>query len=58
VGPLEEEAINYLRARGLKKEEALSLLTRGFLSIDLPGIPALLKAYIDEVIKVTSRDIM
>lgn len=58
VGPLEEETINYLRARGLRKEEALSLLTRGFLSIDIPGIPSLLKTYIEEIIKVTSRDIM
>ena len=58
VGPIEEEAINYLRSRGLSKEEALSLITRGFLNVDLPGVPAALKKYIEEIIKVTSQDLM
>lgn len=58
VGPFEEEAVNYLRARGLKKEEALSLLTQGFLNLDLPGLPEALKKYIEEVIRVTSRDVL
>lgn len=58
VGPLEEDTIQYLRARGLTREEALSLLTQGFLNIDIPGIPAMLKSYIEEVIKITSRDIL
>ncbi|HQE24498.1 MAG TPA: SufD family Fe-S cluster assembly protein [Candidatus Atribacteria bacterium] len=58
VGPIEEEAVNYLRSRGLSREEALSLITRGFLNIDIPGIPAALKQYIDEVIRLTSRDVM
>lgn len=58
VGPIEEEAVNYLRSRGLSREESLSLITRGFLNIDIPGIPVVLKQYIDEVIRLTSRDIM
>lgn len=58
VGPFEEEAVNYLRARGLKKEEALSLLTQGFLNLDLPGLPQALRQYIEEIIRVTSRDVL
>ena len=58
VGPFEEEAVNYLRARGLKREEALSLLTQGFLSLDLPGLPEALRRYIEEIIRVTSRDVL
>jgi len=58
VGPIEQEAINYLRSRGLKKDEALSLITRGFLNVDLPGIPPALKKYIDQIIQVTSKDLM
>jgi len=58
VGPIEEEAINYLRSRGLTKEEALSLITRGFLNVDLPGVPQALKKYIEEIIKMTSQDLM
>ncbi|MBP9015621.1 MAG: SufD family Fe-S cluster assembly protein [Candidatus Atribacteria bacterium] len=58
VGPIEEEAVNYLRSRGLSREESLSLITRGFLNIDIPGIPDVLRRYIDEVIRLTSRDIM
>ncbi len=58
VGPLEEETINYLRARGLSKEEALSLLTRGFLNVDIPGIPLALKRYIEEIVAMTSRDVL
>lgn len=58
VGPFEEEAVNYLRARGLKREEALSLLTQGFLNLDLPGLPQALRRYIEEIIRVTSRDVL
>jgi len=58
VGPIEEEVVNYLRARGLRKEEALSLITRGFLGVDIPGIPPALKKYIDEIIAVTSQDVL
>lgn len=58
VGPIEEEAVNYLRSRGLTKEESLSLITRGFLNVDLPGVPVALKKYIEEIIKVTSQDLM
>ncbi len=58
VGPFEEEAVNYLRARGLRREEALSLLTQGFLNLDLPGIPSALRQYIEEIIRVTSREVL
>jgi len=47
-----------LLSRCLSLEESLSLITRGFLNIDIPGIPDVLRRYIDEVIRLTSRDIM
>lgn len=39
VGKIAEEEIRYLMARGLSEEEATSLIIRGFLSLDIRGLP-------------------
>lgn len=44
VGKLEEEQILYLMSRGISAEEATSLLVRGFLNVDLTGLPPELEA--------------
>ncbi|MCX6089006.1 MAG: hypothetical protein NTX88_01255 [Candidatus Atribacteria bacterium] len=46
------------RSCGLTKEESLSLITRGFLDVDIPGIPPALKKYMEEIVKITSREVM
>ena len=39
IGKLAEEQLNYLMARGIDEEEAKSLLIRGFLDVNIKGLP-------------------
>lgn len=39
VGKIAEEEIRYLMARGLSDEEATSVIIRGFLNVDITGLP-------------------
>ena len=39
VGKIAEEEIRYLMARGLSEEEATSVIIRGFLNVDITGLP-------------------
>ena len=36
---IDEEEIYYLTSRGLTEEEATSMIVRGFLSMDIAGLP-------------------
>lgn len=58
VGKIAQEEINYLMSRGLSEEQATSTIVRGFLNVDIPGLPALLKAEIDRVIEESNKDVM
>ncbi|MFZ2071714.1 MAG: SufD family Fe-S cluster assembly protein [Halobacteriota archaeon] len=39
IGKVAEEAIQYMMARGLSEEEATSVIIRGFLNVDITGLP-------------------
>ena len=39
VGKISEEEINYLTSRGIAEEDAESMIVRGFLNIDITGLP-------------------
>jgi len=39
VGKIAEEEVLYLTSRGLTEEEAASMIVRGFLSMDITGLP-------------------
>ncbi|QUH23155.1 SufD family Fe-S cluster assembly protein [Methanobacterium alkalithermotolerans] len=39
VGKIAEEEVQYLTSRGLSEEEAASMIVRGFLSMDITGLP-------------------
>lgn len=43
VGKIADEEIYYLMSRGLSEEQAVSLIVRGFLSIDIKGLPQAIK---------------
>ena len=58
VGKIDQQEIEYLMARGLDKEEAISTIVRGFLNVDIEGLPAGLKKKIDKAISETQRDMM
>ena len=55
VGKIAQEEIGYLMARGLNEDEATSTIVRGFLNVDIEGLPGQLKDEIDKA--VTSGDI-
>jgi len=58
VGKIAQEEISYLMSRGLSEEEATSTIVRGFLSVDIPGLPPQLKAEIDRAIEESNKDVM
>jgi hypothetical protein len=40
------------------EEEATSTIVRGFLNVDIPGLPLQLKAEIDRAIEESDKDVM
>jgi Fe-S cluster assembly scaffold protein SufB len=44
VGKIAEEEVQYLMSRGLTEDEAASMIVRGFLSLDITGLPPELAA--------------
>jgi Fe-S cluster assembly scaffold protein SufB len=58
VGKIAQEEISYLMSRGLNEQEATSTIVRGFLSVDIPGLPPQLKAEIDRAVEESDKDVM
>jgi Fe-S cluster assembly scaffold protein SufB len=58
IGKIAQEEITYLMSRGLTEDEATSTIVRGFLSVDIPGLPPQLKAEIDKAIEESDKDVM
>lgn len=58
VGKIEQREIEYLMARGLDEESAISTIVRGFLNVEIEGLPPGLKQKIDDIIKETEKDMM
>ncbi len=54
VGRIAEEEIQYLMARGIDPDEATSLIVRGFLNVDIEGLPPDLEA---ETRRLMDRDL-
>ncbi|MBW2035933.1 MAG: SufD family Fe-S cluster assembly protein [Deltaproteobacteria bacterium] len=58
VGKIAQDEILYLMSRGLSEDEATATIVRGFLSVDIPGIPPQLKAEIDRAVEQSDKDMM
>lgn len=58
VGQIDQHEIEYLMARGLNEEEAISTIVRGFLNVDIEGLPAGLKKRLDQAISDTQKEMM
>jgi len=58
VGKIDQQEIEYLMARGLDEEEAISTIVRGFLNVDIEGLPTDLKKKLDETIAETQKEMM
>ncbi len=52
VGKIAQEEIEYLMARGLDENEATSTIVRGFLNVDIMGLPKELQEAMDKQINV------
>ncbi len=55
VGKIAEEEVRYLMARGLSEEEATSFIIRGFLSIDIKGLPEKLADQVRSIVKISAE---
>ena len=58
VGKIAQEEILYLMSRGLNEDEATSTIVRGFMNVDIPGLPAELKAEIDHAVDQSDKDLL
>jgi Fe-S cluster assembly scaffold protein SufB len=56
VGKIAQDEIQYLMSRGLTEDEASAIIVRGFLSVDIPGLPTQLKSEIDRAIEQSDKD--
>ena len=53
VGRISEEELEYLMARGLSSDEATSVIVRGFLDVEIKGLPEDLR---QEIKNITQRE--
>jgi Fe-S cluster assembly scaffold protein SufB len=58
VGKIAEEEVEYLMARGLTRNEATATIVRGFLRVDIEGLPPLLSAELQRAIATSEKDLM
>ena len=58
VGKIDRREIEYLMARGLDEDEAISTIVRGFLNVEIEGLPPSLQARLDQAVADTQKDMM
>jgi len=56
VGKIAKQEIEYLMARGLSEKEATSLIVKGFLSLEIEGLPEELKKEVDSLISEIDKE--
>ena len=55
IGKINKEEIEYLCARGFSKEQAQSIIVRGFMDVEVLGLPDLLKREIENLEEKTLK---
>jgi Fe-S cluster assembly scaffold protein SufB len=58
VGKIAEEEVEYLMTRGLTRAEATATIVRGFLRVEIEGLPAMLSAELQRAIEASEEDLM
>ncbi|HNU74938.1 MAG TPA: SufD family Fe-S cluster assembly protein [Deltaproteobacteria bacterium] len=58
VGKINQDEILYLMSRGLSEDEATATIVRGFMSVDIPGLPPDLKSQIDAAVAQTNQEVL
>ena len=54
IGRIAEDEIYYLMSKGFTYDEAKSIIVRGFMSVEIKGLPKALKDMIDSVVNIIS----
>jgi hypothetical protein len=57
VGKIAEEELEYLMARGLTRDEATATIVRGFLRVDIEGLPPELAAELRQAVEVSQEEL-
>ena len=57
VGKIAEEEVEYLMSRGLTRDEATAMIVRGFLKVDIQGLPPMLEAELKKAIENSQEDL-
>ncbi len=57
IGKIAEEEVEYLMARGFSRDEAKSAIIRGFLKVDIQGLPPMLNAEMQKAIEASGKDV-
>ena len=58
VGKIAEEEVEYLMARGLTRDEATATIVRGFLRVDIEGLPPMLGAELKRAVEASEKEVM
>lgn len=58
VGKIAEEEVEYLMARGLTRMEATATIVRGFLRVDIEGLPPMLSTELQRVVEASEKEAM
>ncbi len=58
VGKIAEEEVEYLMARGLTRDEATATIVRGFLRVDIEGLPPELAAELKQAIETSEEEML
>lgn len=58
VGKIAEEEVEYLMSRGLTRSEATATIVRGFLRVEIEGLPPTLNAELQRAIEASEQDLM
>ena len=57
VGKIAEEEVEYLMSRGLTRDEATAMIVRGFLKVEIEGLPPMLEAELQKAIEDSEEDL-
>ncbi len=58
IGKIAEEEVEYLMARGLTRDEATATIVRGFLRVDIEGLPTLLVEELRRAVEASEKEVM
>lgn len=57
VGKIAEEEVEYLMSRGLSREQATAMIVRGFLHVDIEGLPPELAEELQRAVELSEKEL-